>query len=67
MCPKPFPCQNLGARSIYVGVGVGGGGANGGLLTFRRAVQKRESLDFRSPEVGISGEEVDLTIAIYQS
>ena len=42
-------------------------GANGGLLTFRRVVQKIESLDFRSPEVGISGEEVDLTIAIYQS
>ena len=42
-------------------------GANGGLLTFRRVVQKIESLDFRSPEVGISGDEVDLTIAIYQS
>ena len=40
-------------------VGWGGGGA----LTFRKVVQKvqkRESLDFRSPEAGISGEEVDL-------
>ena len=36
----------------------GGGGA----LTLRKVVQKRESPDFRSPEAGISGEEVDLTI-----
>ena len=28
----------------------------------RRVVQRRESPDFRSPEAGISGEEVDLTI-----
>ena len=34
----------------------------GGPLTFRRVVQRRESPDFRSSEVGISGEEVDLTI-----
>ena len=40
----------------------GGGGENGGPLTFRRVVQSRESLDFRSPEAAISGEEVDLTI-----
>ena len=32
------------------------------LWTFRRVVQRREFRDFRSPEVGISGEEVDLTI-----
>ena len=36
---------------------------SGCTLTFRRVVQKRKSPDFRSPEAGISGEEVDLTIA----
>ena len=35
----------------------GGGGGGGGSLTFRRIVQRRESPDFRSLEVGISGEE----------
>ena len=29
-------------------------------MTFRKVVQKRESPDFRCPEAGISGEEVDL-------
>ena len=36
---------------------LGGGGEGGGPLTFRRVVQRRQSPDFRSPEVGISGEE----------
>ena len=40
----------------------GGGGGGGVALTFRKVVQKRESPDFRSPEAGISREEVDLTI-----
>ena len=38
--------------SIFVGGGEGGGG---GSLNFRGVVKKRESPDFRSPEVGISG------------
>ena len=38
--------------SIFVGGGEGGGW---GSLNFRGVEKKRESPDFRSPEVGISG------------
>ena len=40
---------------ILIGGGEGGGGrGDGGLITFPGGVKKRESPDFRSPEVGIS-------------
>ena len=44
--------------SLLIPIFVGGGEGGGGLLTFREGgggvVKKRESPDFRSPEVGIS-------------
>ena len=38
---------------FFLVVGRGGGGGGGVPLTFRRIVEKRESPDFRSLEVGI--------------
>ena len=43
--------------SLLIPIFVGGGEGGGGLLNFREGggvVKKRESPDFRSPEVGIS-------------
>ena len=43
--------------SLLIPIFVGGGEGGGGLLNFRGGggvVKKRESPDFRSPEVGIS-------------
>ena len=41
--------------SIFVGGGEMGGGGGAGFIEFLGVVKKRESPDFRSPEVGISG------------